>query len=226
MKPLRILSAGAAQSVVRALADQHGIALEGSFGAVGAMKEKLLAGTPCELIILSRRLIEALEAQGRVASIADLGTVRTGVAVPERCEAPDISSAAALRAALLVAEGIYFPDPDKATAGIHFAKVLQALGIRDRVAQRLRPYPNGATAMREMALASGERSMGCTQITEIKNTPGAKLVGALPPEFELATVYAAALPTGAPPSEVARRMHSLLTREASRELRRKAGFDV
>ena len=54
---LNILSGGAAQSVVNALAGDFraatGYELEGTFGAVGAMTEKLLAGAPADLLILS-----------------------------------------------------------------------------------------------------------------------------------------------------------------------------
>ncbi len=107
---------------------------------------------------------------------------------------PPVGDADSLRAALLAADAIYFPDPKLATAGIHFAKVLDRLGIREAVADRLRPYPNGATAMREMASAQG-RPIGCTQVTEILNTPGVTLVAPLPQEFELATIYTAAVAT-------------------------------
>lgn len=226
MSRLQILSAGAAQGVVTALAAQQGIVLDGHFGAVGAMKEKLLAGTPCELIVLSRALIDELAAAGRVVSSRDLGTVRTGIAVRERDACPDIADESALRAALLAAQAIYFPDPVKATAGIHFAKVLDALGIRDQVSDRLRTYPNGATAMREMAAAAGERVIGCTQVTEIRNTPGAKLVGPLPERLELATVYTAGLTTAGRSSAPARTLLDALCGDASRELRRTAGFDL
>jgi molybdate transport system substrate-binding protein len=226
MKRLAVLSAGAAQGVVTALAAEHGIALEGSFGAVGAMKEKLLAGAPCELIVLSRALIDELVAAGRVSSSGDLGTVRTGVAVREGDPVPDISGEEGLRAALLAAEEIFFPDPVKATAGIHLAKILERLGIRDQVAARLRPHPNGATAMREMAARQAGRVIGCTQVTEIRNTPGAKLVGALPARFELATVYTAALTPEGTRSTAARTLLAALCGEPSKDLRRKAGFDL
>jgi hypothetical protein len=60
------------------------------------------------------------------------------------------------------------------------------------VGPRCRTFPNGATAMRELAAAGTPRSIGCTQVTEIRYTEGVDLVGALPPPFELATVYTAA----------------------------------
>ena len=49
------------------------------------------------------------------------------------------------------AQGIYFPDPDKATAGIHFMNVLKALGLDETMRPKFRVFPNGATAMGEMA---------------------------------------------------------------------------
>lgn len=220
---LRILSAGAAQGVVSALAARHEFALEAQFGAVGAMQEKFDAGTPCDLIVLTRRQIDALRAAGRIGAAADLGRVRTGIAVRTGDPAPAIRDRAALAATLLAAPEIYHPDAARATAGIHFAKVLAALEILLPVAARLRPHPNGASAMQALAASAAAGAIGCTQITEIRNTPGVALVGPLPPEFELATTYSAALctPEGAP-----RRFFELLTGDASAALRRAAGFEL
>jgi molybdate transport system substrate-binding protein len=229
---LHILSGGAAQSVVNGLAGEFraasGYGLDCSFSAVGAMKAKLLAGAPADLVILTQALIAELATGGQVLpdSCADLGRVRTGVAVRAADSVPDIASAAALRSALLAAEGIYFPDPQKATAGIHFAGVLDRLGVRGEVEPRLKTYPNGATAMRELALGQGARLIGCTQVTEIKNTPGVVLAGLLPREFELATVYSVGVCAAAASPEAARRFIRLLAGEASRELRLKAGFEL
>lgn len=224
---LQVLSAGAAQGVVTALAKQAGLEIAGSFGAVGAMREKLLAGEPADLVILTRALIDGLAGDGKVLadSRADLGTVRTGVAVRAGDQAPDVSAPDALRAALLAAGAVYCPDPEKATAGIHFVKVLDALGIRQQVAPRLRAYPNGATAMRELAGSRDAHPIGCTQITEILNTPGVTLVGPLPTQFELATVYSAGVCSRAADPASARNFIALLTSETTREPRRRAGFE-
>lgn len=72
------------------------------------------------------------------------------------------ASAAELRAALLGATEIHFPDPQRATAGIHFAKVIDALGVRADVQARLRPHPNGATAMRALANSPHRTAVACT----------------------------------------------------------------
>ena len=139
---------------------------------------------------------------------------------------PDISDASKLRSALLDARGIYLPDPERATAGIHFANVLRTLGIYDSVRQRLRPFPSGATAMRMMADAGEPDLIGCTQVTEIRYTAGVTLVDLLPKEFDLATTYSLAVCSNAAQPELAQEFASLLTGPESRELRVQGGFVI
>jgi molybdate transport system substrate-binding protein len=222
---LRFLSGGAAQGLVASVARQSGIEVEGSFGAVGAMLEKLEAGEDCDVVILTRKQIDALAARRRVdgATVADIGPVPTSIAVRASDPMPDLSSGEALRAALLAADAIYFPDPAKATAGIHFAKVIDSLGIRAQVEGRLRIHPNGAAAMRALSEARGH-PIGCTQATEILATPGAKLVAALPPGFDLETVYTAAASAAAAEPRAAADFIARLTGEGTRALRTAAGF--
>jgi molybdate transport system substrate-binding protein len=222
---LAFISAGAAQSLVERVAQASGIEASGSFGAVGAMLEKLDAGAPADVVILTRKQVDALASQGRVRAetVADLGRVATAVAVRAGEPVPDVASGPALRAALLAADAIFFPDPAKATAGIHFEKVLESLGIRGEVAGRIRNFPNGATSMREMAAAAG-RPIGCTQATEILATPGVRLVAPLPPGFDLETVYTAAVSSQAADRRTAAEFVARVTGEATRAQRVEAGF--
>jgi molybdate transport system substrate-binding protein len=230
MKKLRILSGGAAQGLVEALRPgfeaETGCTIEGTFGAVGAMRARLLDGTPADLVILTRALIDELARDGHVAadSAADLGTVETAIAVRQGEALPAIGNAKTLRAALLGADAIHFPDPEQATAGIHFAKVLRDLGIWGVVASRLKTAPNGATAMRALAASTSDHPIGCTQATEILSTPGIALVAPLPADCALATVYTAAPSTKAKASAEAARLVAMLTDEAGREARRRLGF--
>jgi molybdate transport system substrate-binding protein len=227
---LTLLSGGAANGLVSALSAQFkaetGADIDGTFGAVGAMRDKLIGGASAGVVILTSALIAELAKAGHVVagSAADLGAVATGVAVRSGDPAPAIGDADTLRAALLGADAIYFPDPRLATAGIHFAKVLERLGLAEAVAPRLRTFPNGQTAMAALAAQQGGRPIGCTQITEILNTKGVTLVGDLPAEFALATVYTLGICAKAQSSDLARRFAALLTGEGSRDLRRKLGF--
>jgi molybdate transport system substrate-binding protein len=228
---IRLLSGGAAQGLVQQLKDRFfrdsGCSVEGSFGAVGAMRDKLLAGEPCDLVILTQGLVNQLIADGHAVpgSQTPLGAVKTGVAVKSGEAVPDVATASSLKAALLAARGVYFPDPVKATAGIHFMKVLNALGIAQELAPRLRPFPNGATAMREMSEAREGGLIGCTQVTEILYTPGVQLVGLLPPEFELATVYTAAVCRAAQEPKAAAELIRLLAGPEAAAVRSAGGFE-
>ena len=198
---LHILSGGAAQGLVTQLSErfkaEQQCDVTGTFGAVGMMKDSLLSGTPCDVLILTDTLITQLTASGQLIadSAKNIGVVKTGVAVKAGEKAVDVSNPAALKAALQAARGIYFPDPIKATAGIHVMKVLRELGLEAELATRLRPYPNGAAAMKAMAETNESGLLGCTQVTEILFTDGVDLVALLPKEFELATTYTAAVCT-------------------------------
>ena len=229
---VQVLSGGAAQGLVRALASQFkvetGCDIAGTFGAVGAMRDKLVGGAAADLLILTSGLIGELTQAGHVVagSAADIGVVRTAIAVRAGDPAPQVGDAVELRAALLGADAIYFPDPKLATAGIHFAKVLDRLGIGRDAIMRLRPYPNGAAAMRALADVRSERPIGCTQATEILATPGVMLIGPLPRELELATVYTAGVCTRAARPEEAARLAGMLAGEAARGIRARLEFEA
>jgi molybdate transport system substrate-binding protein len=229
---LHILSAGAARGVVKALRPlflaRTGSDVQGSFGAVGAMREKLLAGEPCDVIILTATMIAELGETGRVRpdTAAPLGRVLTGIAVRRGDPKPDIASREALRACLAGADAIYFPDPERATAGIHFADVLRRLGLYDEARPRFRTFPNGAAAMRELAETTAARPVGCTQASEIAYTEGVELVGPLPAEFELATVYSIAVSRDARDPDLARGFAELVAGAESRAARTAGGFET
>ncbi len=230
MKTLNILSGGAAQGLVRSLEPafeaETGLGIAGDFGAVGAMADRLRAGVPTDIVILTAALIVKLADEGLVlrSSIADIGRVETALAVragdPPACAA----DAASLRAVLLDADAIFVPDTKASTAGIHVAKVLAQLDIADVVADRLRIYPNGATAMRHLAGSSDRRPIGCTQSTEIISTQGVVLSSTLPPGCGLATMYTAAVATRASAASQAQRLIAILTSSDTSELRGQAGF--
>jgi molybdate transport system substrate-binding protein len=230
MKTLHILSGGAAQGLVRALQPAfeaaHGCELRATFGAVGAMKEKLLAGEPCDVLILTDALVEELTAGGRAVagSARALGLVPTGLAMTSAASAPSVQTADDLKALLAGASAVYFPDPAKATAGIHFMKVLQALGLVESLATRLRTFPNGAAAMGAMAQSGDAKAVGCTQVTEILFAPGVELVGLLPPPHGLATVYTAAVCAQAGEPDLAAALVETMAASEAAQARKDAGF--
>jgi molybdate transport system substrate-binding protein len=227
---MHLMSGGAAQGLVTALKSTieqtTDTQLSCTFGAVGLMKQKLLEGAPCDVVILTAALIEQLSASGHVlaGSARHLGPVKTGVAVKQGTPWPQVETAEQLKAAMLAATGIFIPDPQLATAGIHIMKVLTGLGIAGTVASKLRPYPNGNAAMNAMAACDDPHVIGATQVTEILITPGIDLVANLPLEFELATMYTAGVRSTSTCAAQAQAMVDLLTSPEQAALRAKGGF--
>lgn len=230
MTSLRILSGGAAQGFVASLAPDFktttGMDIEGEFGAVGAMAEKLRGGTPADIVILTAAIIADLGLENLVVrvSIADIGLVETAVAIRVGDPPAPVNGAAELRDAFLAADAIFVPDTRASTAGIHVAKILAQLGIADQVASCLKIFPNGATAMRNLAASNAARPIGCTQSTEIISTPGVILSGVLPPGCDLSTIYTAAITTRATNPKQAQGLIDLLTADSQRDTRTRAGF--
>jgi molybdate transport system substrate-binding protein len=227
---LNLLSGGAAQGLVGSLTAkfkaQTGFDIEGEFGAVGAMADKLRDGTPADMIILTAAIVAKLADDNWVVpnSIAEIGLVETAIAVRAGDALVSAKDATGLRAALLAADAIFVPDTKASTAGIHVAKVLRELGIAGEVAAKLKMFPNGATAMRSLAASDAKRPIGCTQSTEIISIPGVILSGSLPPACELSTMYTAAVTKRAAHTNQAQRLIDLLIGADQRELRGRAGF--
>jgi len=230
MSHLNILSGGAAHGLVASLAStfraKTGFEIKGEFGAVGGMADKLRQGIAADLIILTSALVAKLAAEKLVASssIRDVGLVETALAIRGGDPGLSVKRADELRAVFLAADAIFVPDIKASTAGIHVAKVLTQLGIADEVAARLKIYPNGATAMRELAASNAKRPIGCTQSTEIIATKGVELSGSLPSGCELVTTYAAAVTTGAAHAREAQALVELLTATEAAQARSNAGF--
>ena len=229
MNSLKILSGGAAQGLVAGVTQtftaQTGWSVDGTFGAVGIMAAKLREGAPADVMISTAALVDELQRQGLLmAASAAIGAVETSVAVREGDASPSIGDEHALRDALLASDAIFVPDIASSTAGIHVAKVLRQLGIFDSVADRLKVFPNGATAMRELAASKAQRPIGCTQSTEIIITKGLTLAGPLPPACALATVYVAAVTARAQDASVARTLVDILVSRDQLAARQHAGF--
>src|SRR5262249_36612516 len=96
---LTLLSGGAAHALVAALPPElkaaTGAEIEGTFGAVGAMRDRLLAGAPADMVILTSALIAELAKSGHVAagSAADIGAVATAIAVRRGDPTPPVGDA-------------------------------------------------------------------------------------------------------------------------------------
>jgi molybdate transport system substrate-binding protein len=216
--------------VVEAIAADYrrdtGRGVSGEFGAVGAIRQRILDGAQADVIVLTAAMIDELVASGHVASgtRADLGRVGTGVAVRAGAPVPDISTAQALRERLLAAGRVVCPDPAIATAGKVVLQVLERLEAADAVMPRLGYFPNGYAAMKWLAESGAPGDLGITQVTEILANPGVTLAGPLPGGLQVRTVYAAGLAAGSGEGAAARQFLQRLA--SSRKVLADAGYEL
>ena len=230
MSNLNILSGGAAQGLVGSLAPafkaQTGFEITGEFGAVGSMAEKLRKGTPADIVILTGG--DRCEARrGEAGSRRfDFGCWPGGNRPCRPSRSSQGHGQGCRRPAQFVPCGrcdLCAGHPSVDGRDSHREDPAQ-LGIADEVTDRLKIFPNGATAMRELAASDARHPIGCTQSTEIISTKGVTLSGSLPAGCELATMYRASITSQAAHAPVALVLIGLLTGAGQRDQRERAGF--
>src|SRR5262249_7048288 len=131
-----------------------------------------------------------LDAQVR----APIGRVGVGVVVKDGAPVPDVSSAEALKRAVLAAEAVVF---NQGSSGLYLEQMFQKLGIADEVKARAKRYPDAGAVMAHLEKGNG-KEIGFGPITEIllHRDKGLKLVGPLPADLQNYTSYVAAPHTG------------------------------
>lgn len=195
---ISVYSAGAARSGMTSLAEaffkETGYVVNLTFAPVGAIVKRLADGETTDIVVLTDRALEELVRQGKVVSdtVIEIGKVGVGIAVQAGMPAPDISTSAAFRQAILAAKSLAYADPAKgASSGIHFASVLEKMGIADDVKEKCICLTGGY----EVAefVAEGKAELGIQQISEIIPVKGVTLVGPLPSGLQKITTYAAGI---------------------------------
>jgi molybdate transport system substrate-binding protein len=225
---VRVISAGAVKSIVTDLAQVYeketGNKVVMEFGPMGFVSQKL-ASERADVVIMSDTVIEDTIGKGGVVAGSRADIARTGVGVGVRAGAPlpDISTVDGFKRAMLEAKSIVYVDPASgATSGVHFASVLQKLGIAEQVKPKTKLVPGGYPAE---LVAKGEVDLVVHQISEILPVKGVTLVGPLPKEVQKVTVYAAGVATKSTSTELARGFIAFITRPASKAKLAEAGLD-
>src|SRR5438445_309103 len=170
----------------------------------GGLKRKVEAGEKADVLIAPDAVMDALAKSNHVVAgtRADIAKTAIGVAVRAGAPQPDISTVDAFKRALLEARSIVYNDPAiGATSGIHFAAVLERLGIAEAVKPKTVLWKGGYAAE---ALLNGQAELCVHQISEILPVKGGVLVGPLPAEVSEVTVYAGAMLTSSPSPDAGR----------------------
>ena len=191
---LKALAAGAVEAVVRDMVvsfeKESGHTVKITYAPVGALRDRIYAGEPADLTIVTPAIIEQLLARGlvRSGSRTDLGQVGGGIAVRKGAPRPAIGTPEELKRALLAAKEIYHADPKIATGGAYFFQVADRLGIGEEIRKKGRTAGGGKVSMELMAKSTVE-AIGLTQISEILSVPEVELVGPYPGDLQLMTTY-------------------------------------
>lgn len=228
MAKIKVLSAGAVESMVTALGNEfaraNGHELDLNFATVGALRERLSGGETADLAILSESAVAALNNLFVAGSIKNLGRTRTGVAIRDGAPKPDISTPEAFKRALLSAKAVSYTDPKGGgSSGVFFAGVLNRLGIADQVNRnavlKKRGYEVGH------ALANGEADIGTTFISELLTVKGITVVGPMPGELDNPNTYTGAVMAGSAQRDPAGALLAALSDPASRVRWTAAGLE-
>ena len=224
---MKVFSSIAVQPAVEALLPSYtGARPDFVWNTAPALIKRLQAGDTADLLILNRAGMDAMQREGRIlaGSEVTLASSPAAVAVKAGAPHPDIGTAEALKRTLLAARSISYSDPKAGGAsGIHFAKVIEQMGIAREVNAKNRFPPAGGLCAR--FLATGEVELAIQQVPELKQVAGIEIVGPLPKPHELVTVFVAGTGKASAMAAEAKALLDFLRTPAATAVFRDKGLD-
>ncbi len=192
MATRHVLAALAAEAHARGLPDLH---IESTGGVTAA--ERVAAGEYFDLVFLADGALSRLGAQRHVIASSRtpivLSSVAAAVPDPSSESAPStgalaFANADAMRAALLDADRIgYSTGP----SGDALVRMIEEWGLADVLGSRLVQARAGVPVA--SLLADGEVDLGFQQRSELVGAPSITILGVLPPECAIDTVFSGAI---------------------------------
>jgi molybdate transport system substrate-binding protein len=189
---------------------------------VNAIPVRLARGEPADVLIMVGYALGDLVKQGKViaGSNVDLVTSAIGIAVKSGAPKPDISSADAVKRALLAAKSVAYSD---SASGVYVSTEMFAkLGIAEAMKDKARMIP--ATPVGEI-VAKGEADIGLQQIAELRPVSGIDIVGPLPDGLQKITVFSAGIATVSKEPDAGRALIKFLASPAARDAIVKSGME-
>ena len=192
-----------------------------SVGGIDAAR-RVADGEAFDFVVLAADAIEQLAAGDRVApgSRTDLARSAVAIAVAAGATRPDVSTGSAIRDAVLRARSIgYSTGP----SGAHLVRLFERWGIADAIAPRIVQASPGLPV--GALVASGDVELGFQQLSELMHLPGIDVIGLLPPEIQVATVFSAAVCTASNCPAAAKAWLSFLASPEADAAKRRHGME-
>ena len=192
---IQVMSGGAPKEVLSMLTPefekQTGHKVHFTYIVISAMQQKLAAGEKPDMVLMP---VPALAAQAKAGVMrqepqARLGTVSVGMVVKEGAAKPDIATLDGFKKTMLDAKSVVHANPAATPSGAHLAKTWETLGIADAMKPKVK-FSNaldGGVA----AISNGEAEVGLYPLSEVIAEKGVTVVGLIPQEIQLNTIYAA-----------------------------------
>lgn len=192
-----------------------------SVGGVDAAK-RVVAGEAFDIVFLASDAIAKLVASGHLLADTQTNLADSGVALAVRAGAtkPDVSTAEAVRAAILAAKNIsYSTGP----SGVALAKLFVQWGIAEELQARIVTAPPGVPV--GSLVAKGEVELGFQQLSELINLPGIDVLGPLPDSIQITTTFSAAVAVGSKHPAEARALLAFLRSDKAAAAIRRQGME-
>ncbi|WP_145513735.1 substrate-binding domain-containing protein [Yersinia massiliensis] len=159
-----------------------------STGGVTAV-QRVAAGEKFDIVILALPAITRLATSVQFSPPANIALSKMALAVHEDHPTPDINNEEALRTVLLGAKSI---GCSTGPSGDHLKQILTRWGQETQLGQKLVVAPPGISV--GSLIASGKVDIGFQQLSELLPLLGIKILENLPPEVQLTTCFAGAIP--------------------------------
>ncbi len=198
------------------------------YGPSGGIARQFNAGEPADFIVVDSGVLGELIKQGKVAAgPTDIARTGIGIAVRKGAPKPDVSTADALKRALLAAKtvGHTAPAGGGITAG-HLLKMFEKLGIASEVTAKTRLAAGGPNGRVSVLVASGEAEIGLQLASELMSNPDVEMIGLLPAELQLIAVISGGITVGAKEPDAARALIRFLAAPAAMPVYKAKGLTL
>jgi molybdate transport system substrate-binding protein len=225
LRPLKLLSSMAAREVLAELINGFTARSGQSVIATAAggveVTKRIQAGEDADVVVLSDSAIDKLIAGSQLrAGRVDL--VRSGVAIAVRSGAPqpDITTEAAVKAAVSAARSIsYSTGP----SGVYLEKLFERWGILEELRPRIVVPPPGIPV--GSLVADGQAALGFQQLSELLNVPGIDVLGPLPAAIQTITTFSAGISVRCEQPQVAAQLLSYMREPAAIPVKQRYGME-